>query len=94
MFTGALHKSISIHLTKILTFNCTTYFPLKGGPGATSLFGLFKENGPIRSYAKDKPVSGFEEELDQQKLNEQGFKFPMYNRKMPYAELNRYSWNR
>ena len=24
---------------------------LQGGPGATSLFGLFKENGPIKAYA-------------------------------------------
>ena len=23
----------------------------QGGPGATSLFGLFKENGPIKAYA-------------------------------------------
>jgi hypothetical protein len=44
----------------------------QGGPGATSLFGLFKENGPIRSFAKDKPVSGQEEETEQQKLKDQG----------------------
>ena len=37
---------MNIHLTRE---NCVIFF-FKGGPGATSLYGLFKENGPIKAY--------------------------------------------
>jgi len=66
----------------------------KGGPGATSLFGQFKENGPIKAYAVDKPIKGPEEEAELKKLKEQKYPFPMYNMKKPFAKLNPYSWNR
>lgn len=65
---------------------------LQGGPGATSLYGLFKENGPIMASAIDTRDSA----LPWEKMFRNGreYPFPEYRKTTPKATLNPYSWNR
>ena len=79
----------------------------QGGPGATSLFGLFKENGPIKAYAVSEsdnrpknPKNSTEKCRDRSKRSAAQEKwidthpFPLYDKTLPRTKLNRYSWNR
>ena len=60
---------------------------LQGGPGASSLYGLFKENGPISATAVNRDPE------DRPPTNDQ-MPFPEFSRTRAHAELNKYSWNR
>ena len=67
----------------------------QGGPGATSLYGLFKENGPIKAhtisdnqFSRSRRSTFFEEYLKTPNA------FPEYDKYTPEAKLNPFSWNR
>ena len=65
---------------------------LQGGPGATSLYGLFKENGPIHATAIDERDAT--EAWETMYKHGKKYPFPEYKRTTPRATLNPYSWNR
>ena len=77
----------------------------QGGPGATSLFGLFKENGPIQAFAvsdnlQEASASNSSQKCQNKAKRQAGFDwkdplpFPLYDKHSPRSQLNRYSWNR
>ena len=95
-------------LKNIIFYNQNCLFFLQGGPGATSLYGLFKENGPIKAYTVSDNQFGHSQSSQKIKnkkspkpanyFDDRYLKtpqpFPLYDRYAPKSELNRYSWNR